>query len=93
MQGRLATVQYFLQYGADVNQKDKFGYTPLVAAAGNGHLAVVRLLLGHGADPATVSEDGSALTLALKNHHDDVAQALQKLRAPEQLKSEDELDF
>jgi ankyrin repeat protein len=54
--------------------------TPLVHAAGRGHLEVVRLLLERGADP-NVSEEGNAphgraLYSAVYNRHVDVARLL-----------------
>lgn len=51
--------------------------TPLMMAAIRGHAALVRLLLAHGADPASRDDKGrTALDLATKKGHADVAQAL-----------------
>ena len=45
--------------GCDFNQKDNMGDTPLAWAAGNGHEAVVKLLLGRDdIDPDKPGEDG-----------------------------------
>jgi ankyrin repeat protein len=46
-----------LGHGADPNAQDKNGETPLLKAAFEGYVDVVKLLLVHGADP-TVDEDG-----------------------------------
>jgi ankyrin repeat protein len=58
---------------------DRFG-TPLVQAAGRGHLDVVRLLLERGADPNLREEGnsphGRALYTAVYNHHYEVAKLL-----------------
>ena len=46
-------MKLLLEKGADPKAKDYGGQTPLWRAAGNGHEAVVKLLLdkGEGADP------------------------------------------
>ena len=40
-----------LQKKADTNTRDSFGYVPLHYAASNGHVEVIKVLLGHNADP------------------------------------------
>jgi ankyrin repeat protein len=50
-QGHVDTVRALLDAGADVNAADVTGWTPLHAAAYNGDLQIVKLLLGHGAIP------------------------------------------
>jgi len=50
-QGHTDTVKALLDAGADVNAADVTGWTPLHAAAYNGNLQIVKLLLGHGAIP------------------------------------------
>ena len=47
--GHVDTVKVLLNAGADVNAKDFTGWTPLHAAAFNGNLQIVRLLLDRGA--------------------------------------------
>ena len=41
-----------LERGADVDQADRAGFTPLHLAAANGRAELVELLLAHGADPS-----------------------------------------
>ena len=47
-----------LDKGADINAKDKYGFTPLHYAARYGLPAVVALLLYHGADIEATSNTG-----------------------------------
>ena len=42
--GHLETVKYLCQNGANVNEKDDYGYTPLICASKNGHLEIVKYL-------------------------------------------------
>ncbi|KAI9680899.1 MAG: hypothetical protein M1817_004339 [Caeruleum heppii] len=81
--GRLAVVRYLLDQGAEVDENDEVeelntaGSTSLIDAAGAGQRAVVGLLLQHGADITYVNRDGdTALTIAEKNHHDEVVRIL-----------------
>ena len=48
--GDINTVKNLLDKGADVNEKDRFGYTPLKSAAYAGHTETVKLLIDKGAD-------------------------------------------
>jgi len=53
------------------------GYSPLLAAAANGHLEVVKLLLAHGADLHAKANDGkNALAIAEERKHAAVADHL-----------------
>jgi ankyrin repeat protein len=44
--------------GADVNARQQGGYTPLLAAAGNGDIELAQSLLAAGADPDLGSDEG-----------------------------------
>ena len=56
--------------GANVNAKNRFGDTPLMAAALNGHLEIVRKLRAQGAD---IDPRGwTPLIYAATGGHDDV---------------------
>jgi Ankyrin repeats (3 copies) len=46
-----------IKNGADVNQQDEHGWTPLSFAAGNGHFPLVKLLVEKGADIFKVGLD------------------------------------
>ena len=50
----------FLANGADPNQRDAAGRTPLIAAAAAKNLGAVRILLEHGADPDAKDEEGKS---------------------------------
>ena len=76
MNGKTEAVRYLLDHGGDINQRDKYGLTPLIAASGEGHTETVQYLLGKGASVNAASEDGSALILALRHNHADVAAML-----------------
>jgi ankyrin repeat protein len=49
---------YLMEAGAQVNSKDKDGWTPLHWAAWNGHLDIVQILLPNGADVNAKDSDG-----------------------------------
>ena len=76
--GDLAAVTSFLDQGADVNAKFRYGTTALFKAAERGHLEIVKLLLARGAD-VTVKDTfygATAMTWALNNDHVEVVTAL-----------------
>ena len=50
-EGQAAQVAYWLNRGADVNARDRFGDTPLMYAARNAHPFVAQTLLARGANP------------------------------------------
>jgi ankyrin repeat protein len=71
-----------LKRGADVNAKDNIGGTALMAAAGNGHLGIVKALVCKRADVNARNRDGlSALKLAEENERFDVVALLRKAGA------------
>ena len=75
--GNLKLVESRLAAGDDVEARDDYGYTPLMAASEKGRLAVVQFLLQQGASVHVLSEGGdSALTLAADSHHGDIVRLL-----------------
>ncbi len=69
-----------LANGADVNDRDPSGRTPLhVAADMGGTVEVVELLLAKGADPGAKDRNGlTPLELAIRDRREDVAAILRK---------------
>jgi hypothetical protein len=68
-----------LKSGHDADLKDSYGRSPLSWAAGNGHAAVVELLLARdGVDPDSKDTDGrTPLSWAAENGHTAVVELLQ----------------
>ncbi len=55
--GRAEMVRHLLDtYSLDMSGRDRRGHTPLLAAAANGHLSTVKLLLARGADITATDE-------------------------------------
>ena len=71
--GQDEVVAVLIDVGADVNARQRHGWTPLHGAAQNGSLQSVERLLAAGADPAARNDDGrSAADLATGAGHDEV---------------------
>ncbi len=75
--GELAEVEKSLASGTDVNSADEEGYSALHAAAENGYLDVVKLLISKGADVGHKTQY-TALELAEMAGHSDVVDYLKK---------------
>jgi ankyrin repeat protein len=60
----LSVVEEFLRQGADVNARDRDGYTALMASTVAGRTEIVRTLLDHGADVDSRSGFGSTPLMA-----------------------------
>ncbi|MFC1835791.1 ankyrin repeat domain-containing protein [Thermodesulfobacteriota bacterium] len=62
----LAKIKKWLAKDPDIDAKDKYGWTALMEAAGDGHRKVVELLIAHGADVSPRDNKGkTALDWAL----------------------------
>jgi ankyrin repeat protein len=75
-QGNLKVVRYLLDEGADINAREKLGHTALAEAAYYGHVDVVKELLLRGADINAVSDDGTALDIAVSRKNTEAADLL-----------------
>ena len=70
-------VALLLAHGADVNQRDRDGWTPLMTAAYYDDAADVRALTVRGADPNAVSAQNlTPLGIAVQYRKEDAAVAL-----------------
>ena len=58
--GCLPQIELLLQAGADVNESDEFGVTPLMEAASQGRSECVRHLIKEGADVNRLDRDGNS---------------------------------
>ncbi|MDN7245557.1 ankyrin repeat domain-containing protein [Planococcus shenhongbingii] len=56
--GQTDKVRKLIRKGADVNEADDSGFTPLRWAVQEGQLDIVQLLLSHGADINAIDEEG-----------------------------------
>ncbi|KAH0618976.1 hypothetical protein JD844_018562 [Phrynosoma platyrhinos] len=54
----LDMVKFLVEYGANVNQQDNEGWTPLHAVASCGYLNIAEYLINHGANVAAVNSEG-----------------------------------
>lgn len=77
--GDLAKARLLIEHGADINRvDDEYRSTPLGYAARWGHVELVKLLLGCGADPNKSGAPWSTpLAWARKKNHDEIENLLQ----------------
>jgi hypothetical protein len=77
----LVYAQKVLSMNFDPNLHHDNGYTPLAYAAMKGSAPMIELLLKNGADPSQVTKEGdTAVELALRMGHNDVADLLKQAR-------------
>ena len=58
LDNNLPLVHLLVTHGADIGKADMDSWTPLHAAAANGHAGIARYLMDRGADTQAVTEDG-----------------------------------
>ena len=70
-------VRQLVEAGADVNVRQRHGWTPLHGAAHEGDVELVAYFLDHGADAAATEDKGrTALDMARERGHERVAELL-----------------
>lgn len=76
--GDTAAIKRMLAYGADIDQRNAYGRTPLAEAARLGQIEAARLLIARGAElEAFDTKSGfTPLHLAAQNHHPAVVRTL-----------------
>ena len=80
--GHAGIARALVAAGADVNAKQRHGWTPLHGAAHSGDRELVELLLARGADPSVRHQEGkTALDLAREQGHTAVVAALERALA------------
>ena len=57
LNGNENRVRYLLERGADPNQQDEYGRTPVHAASEKSHLRILQLLLKKGGNPNFGAKD------------------------------------
>ncbi|MEI8344599.1 MAG: ankyrin repeat domain-containing protein, partial [Candidatus Omnitrophota bacterium] len=68
-----------IQKGADVNERSRYGETPLMEASALGYQDITESLIARGADLNAVNDAGqTALDLARENGREAIAQLLEK---------------
>ncbi len=75
--GDYASARELIENGADINQQDEQGWTPLCFAAGKGDQEMVKLLIDGGADPFMTGRDNrTPYKIALAAGHVDAVKYL-----------------
>lgn len=75
----LKLIELLLKNGANPNEKDDTGYTPLMNASINGDKDIVELLLKYGANVNILYDDKhTALYFASENGDNDIVELLKK---------------
>ncbi len=76
--GHAEIAKMLVRAGADVNARQRHGWTPLHGAADSGDRETVELLLAHGADLAATHDGGkTALDIAREKGHTRIVDALE----------------
>jgi hypothetical protein len=82
--GDLEKVKLLLKEGADINTKNKYGWTPLMIACEKDNKEMVKLLLEKGADVKAKNINGkSALVIAYYYGHQEIVKLLKSYGAKE----------
>ena len=75
-QGNIEAIKELISTGADVNEADQEGWTPLSKAAHGGQKEIAELLISNNADLNALSILGPPLHWAADNGHDEIVELL-----------------
>ena len=85
-------IQWLLEHGADPNRSTRWGKTALHnAVLSDNVLAIIEVLLDHGADPALVAHGTSAAAMAARRGRGDILELLERRGLSTQLSGVDRL--
>ena len=77
--GNKEAIELLLTHGADVNERNSYGLTPLHFAAAAGDKEIIELLLAHGADVNAATKDGKTpADIAANYKYQDVVDLLRQ---------------
>jgi ankyrin repeat protein len=77
--GQLEIVKYLIEAGANINDQNKFNYTPLMIASINNRLNMVKLLIENGADVNAKNKYGkTAFIYAYNSRYYNLVELLKK---------------
>ncbi len=71
--GKDVIVKYLVEHGADINQKNDSGETPLCDTCKSGNKDLVQYLVEHGADI-----EQTALNISLREGYNQIAEYLEQ---------------
>jgi len=67
MEGNYLMAEYLIDHGAEVNQQNEHGWTPMHTAAKYGRIEILNLLIENGADIAPRTDEGLTPTRVASN--------------------------
>jgi len=71
--------RWLVENGAAVNYRYAKGHSPLLEAAANGNLDIVKILVAHGADTTAITDDGKTpIAFAQERNHPEVVAFLRQ---------------
>ncbi len=86
--GNEEATKFLLDHGANVNVRESINTTPLIVAVEKGSLGVAQLLLSRGINVNVVSDEGSALNVAVRKGNPAMIELLKRYGAKDCKSSE-----
>ncbi|KAG8129154.1 hypothetical protein E2320_015824 [Naja naja] len=75
--GNLDCVKLLIKYGADINQKDDEGWTPLHMACSDGYADIARYLISLGAQSDATNNEGDKPSDLIDPEYKDLVELFQ----------------